>query len=70
MGQYSSALQNFEKLETLTPDEAHVHFLLGHLYQIVGKKQDAMNQYTIAMNLDPKGSQLIKEAMEKCHEQG
>ncbi|CDO95040.1 unnamed protein product [Kluyveromyces dobzhanskii CBS 2104] len=70
MGQYSSALQNFKKLETLTPDEAHVHFLLGNLYQIVGKKQDAMNQYTIAMNLDPKGSQLIKEAMEKCHEQG
>lgn len=70
MGQYSSALQNFEKLETLTPDEAHVHFLLGHLYQIVGKKQDAMHQYTIAMNLDPKGSQLIKEAMAKCHEQG
>ncbi|AMD20457.1 HDL287Wp [Eremothecium sinecaudum] len=70
LGQYSNALQNFEKLEKLTPNEAPVHFLLGQLYQIVGRKKDAITQFTIAMNLDPKGIQLIKEALEKCHEQG
>ncbi|AAS54197.1 AGL294Wp [Eremothecium gossypii ATCC 10895] len=70
LGQYSNALQNFEKLEQLTPNEAPVHFLLGQLYQIVGRKKDAITQFTIAMNLDPNGIQLVKEALEKCHEQG
>ncbi|AET40991.1 anaphase promoting complex subunit CDC27 Ecym_7142 [Eremothecium cymbalariae DBVPG len=70
LGQYSNALQNFEKLEQLTPNEAPIHFLLGQLYQIVGRKKDAITQFTIAMNLDPKGIQLVKEALEKCHEQG
>lgn len=70
LGQYSNSLQTFEKLENLTPNEPSVHFFLGQLYQIVGRKNDAIKQFTIAMNLDPKANQLIKEALEKCHEQG
>lgn len=69
MGKYNSALENFEKLVSLAPDEATVHFLLGQLYQIVGRKQEAVKELTIAMNLDPKGNQLIKSALEKCHQQ-
>ncbi|KAM3164401.1 TPR-like protein [Lachancea thermotolerans] len=68
MGKYNFALENFEKLVTIAPDEATIHFLLGQLYQIVGRKQDAVKELTIAMNLDPKGSQLIKSALEKCHQ--
>ncbi|ODV87872.1 hypothetical protein CANARDRAFT_180128, partial [[Candida] arabinofermentans NRRL YB-2248] len=62
--QYDLALKDFEKLENLAPDEASVHFLLGKLYRIYGKKNDAIKQFTIALNLDPKGSHLIKEALE------
>ena len=50
-------------------DEATVHFLLGQLYHIVGRKKDAIKEFTVAMNLDPKGNQLIKDALEKCHQQ-
>lgn len=69
MGSYNSALVNFEKLVIMAPDEATVHFLLGQLYHIVGRKKDAIKEFTVAMNLDPKGNQLIKDALEKCHQQ-
>ncbi|GME75395.1 unnamed protein product [Ambrosiozyma monospora] len=62
--QYDLALKDFEKLENLAPDEASVHFLLGKLYKIYDRKNDAIKQFTIALNLDPKGSHLIKEALE------
>lgn len=69
MARYSVALENFEELVQLAPDEATVHFLLGQLYQIMGRKKDAVKEFTVAMNLDPKGNQLIIDALEKCHMQ-
>lgn len=65
---YSQALTDFEQLARMTPDEATVHFLLGQLYKMHGRKDDAIAQFTIALNLDPKGSHLIKEAMENLNE--
>lgn len=64
LGQYEDALREFEKLENIVPDEASVHFLLGKLYKHFGRKHDAIKQFTISLNLDPKGSHLIKEALE------
>ncbi|KAH3671706.1 hypothetical protein OGAPHI_000411 [Ogataea philodendri] len=66
---YDLALKDFEKLENLAPDEASVHFLLGKLYRIYGRKNDAIKQFTIALNLDPKGSHLIKEALESLEDE-
>lgn len=65
---YDEALIVFEKLENLAPDEASVHFLLGKLYKHYERKHDAIKQFTIALNLDPKGSHLIKEAMENLND--
>ncbi|SCU87171.1 LAMI_0D05028g1_1 [Lachancea mirantina] len=67
MAKYNSALENFETLRALAPEEATVHFLLGQLYQIIGRRQDAVNAFTVALNLDRKGSQVIKAALEKCY---
>lgn len=64
MEQYNAALTDFEHLVTIAPDEASVHYLLGQLYNMAGRKEDAIKQYTIALNLDPKGSHLVKEALE------
>lgn len=61
---YDSALVDFEKLITIAPDEASVHFLLGQLYRLSNRRHDAIRQFTIALNLDPKGSHLVKEALE------
>ncbi|VEU24410.1 DEKNAAC105536 [Brettanomyces naardenensis] len=68
MKQYESALNDFQKLEDMAPDEASVHFLLGKLYKFYGRKNEAIKQFTIALNLDPKGSHLIKEALENLQE--
>jgi anaphase-promoting complex subunit 3 len=65
MEQYNAALTDFEYLVTIAPDEASVHYLLGQLYNMAGRKEDAIKQYTIALNLDPKGSHLVKDALEK-----
>lgn len=61
---YNEALAEFDLLQTLAPDEASVHFLLGQLYKSVNKKTLAVKHYTIALNLDPKGSHLVREAIE------
>lgn len=69
MEQYHASLIEFESLVAIAPDEASVHYLLGQLYSMAGKKNDAIKQYTIALNLDPKGSHLVKEALEKLSSQ-
>ena len=53
----------------MSPNEATVHFMLGQIYQTMGRKNDAIKQYTIALNLDPMGNHVIADALEKCHYQ-
>lgn len=64
MQQFTQSLQYFEILKDLAPDEASVHFLLGQLYSIQDDKFKAIREFTIALQLDPKGNYLIREAME------
>lgn len=64
MQQFQQALHYFKILKDLAPDEASVHFLLGQLHNIQNDKFQAIKEFTIALNLDPKGNYLIREAME------
>ncbi|KAK6463141.1 hypothetical protein DFJ63DRAFT_104480 [Scheffersomyces coipomensis] len=68
MQNFQQSLINFEKLKDLAPQEASVHFLLGQLYNIQNDKFQAIREFTIALNLDPKGNYLIREAMESLKE--
>lgn len=68
MEQFPEALELFEVLKDLAPDEASVHYLLGQLYNIQDDKYQAIREFTIALNLDPKGNYLIREAMESLKE--
>ncbi|GMM37375.1 anaphase promoting complex subunit [Saccharomycopsis crataegensis] len=63
-----ASLTEFEKLKTVAPDEASVHFLLGQLYKTVGRKTEAIKEFTIALNLDPKGAHLIKDVLETMND--
>ena len=58
------ALNDLEVLKDHAPDDANVHFLLGKCYKRVGDKGNAIRHFTVALNLDPKASAHIKEAME------
>lgn len=64
MQQFPQALKQFELVKELAPNEASVHFLLGQLYNIKNDKFLAIREFTTALNLDPKGNYLIREAME------
>ncbi|KAF7863131.1 hypothetical protein EAF04_007214 [Stromatinia cepivora] len=69
MGDMEDALEELKILKDLAPDEAMVHFLLGRLYKSIRQKGASVRHFTIALNLDPKASQQIKEAIESL-EQG
>lgn len=64
MERYPEALVDLHLLVTLAPDEASVHFLLGQIHKLTNNRRAAVREFTIALNLDPKGSHLIKEALE------
>ncbi|KAF4457637.1 hypothetical protein F53441_455 [Fusarium austroafricanum] len=64
VGQLEAAQKELMILKDLAPDEATVHFLLGKLYRSMGEKQLSVRHFTIALALDPKASQRIKEAIE------
>ncbi|ODV58923.1 TPR-like protein, partial [Ascoidea rubescens DSM 1968] len=68
LAKYQESVVEFEKLKEIAPDEATVHFLLAQLYKILHRKTEAVKEFTIALNLDPKGSHLIKEAMESLND--
>lgn len=68
MQQFDQSLKYFEQVRELAPNEASVHFLLGQLYNIQNNKFKAIREFTIALNLDPKGNYLIREAMESLNQ--
>lgn len=68
LGEFQEALKELMHLKDIAPDEAMVHFLLGRLYKNLREKGAAVRHFTIALNLDPKASQHIKEAIESLEE--
>lgn len=69
LNQLDLALAELMILKDLAPDEAMVHFLLGRLYKSLKEKGKAVKHFTVALNLDPKASQQIKEAIESLEDE-
>ncbi|KAI1003802.1 hypothetical protein K3495_g4410 [Podosphaera aphanis] len=66
---YKGAHDELMILKDIAPEEAMVHFLLGKLYKCLKEKGLAVRHFTIALNLDPKASQQIKEAIESIEDE-
>ncbi|KAF2715479.1 TPR-like protein [Pleomassaria siparia CBS 279.74] len=64
LGAPQDALKDLEYLKDAAPDDANIHFLLGKTYKRLRDRTMAIRHFTIALNLDPKAHQYIKEAME------
>jgi anaphase-promoting complex subunit 3 len=64
LGAHAEALKDLEWLKDANPEDANVHFLLAKAYKKVRDRPSAIRHFTIALNLDPKAQQLIKETME------
>ena len=50
------ALAELKILQDVAPEEANVWFLMGRLYKMLRMKNEAVNAFTRALNLDPKVS--------------
>lgn len=59
---YEEALDEFNILKDMVPDESNVHFMLGRVHKQLKNKSEAVKHFTIALNLDPKVSYLCEEA--------
>jgi anaphase-promoting complex subunit 3 len=69
LGNPLDALKDLEYLKDAAPDDANIHFLLGRTYKKLRDRTNAIRHFTIALNLDPKAQQYIKEAMESLEEE-
>ncbi|KAL2392849.1 Protein bimA [Exophiala dermatitidis] len=63
------ALAELLVLRDVVPDEANVWFLMGRLYKTLREKGNAVRAFTMALNLDPKAAQFIKDAMESLDDE-
>ncbi|CEJ93215.1 Putative Protein bimA [[Torrubiella] hemipterigena] len=69
LGQFEEAQKELMILKDLAPDEARVHFLLGTLYRNMNEKQLSVHHFTVALSLDAKNAQKIKEAIESFEDE-
>ena len=53
-----------EELQHKAPKEASVHFMMGKLFKRLGNAARAMQHFSLALELHPKNSKAIKDAME------
>ncbi|KAI9670047.1 MAG: anaphase-promoting complex subunit cdc27 [Caeruleum heppii] len=63
------ALEELQLSKDLAPDDANVHFWLGKVYKTLRQKANAIKYFTIALNLDPKANQTIKNAIESLEDE-
>jgi serine/threonine protein kinase/Tfp pilus assembly protein PilF len=57
---YQNALDAYNKLAALMPNDAQIHFDLGELYQIHGDFDKAHEQYAETLQLDPKHIEALR----------
>ena len=59
-GDYPKAIEELEKLLNSYPDFAQGHFELGSLFFAMGDKQQAMEKYEHAVDLEPQNTKFLK----------
>ncbi|GAA5824201.1 hypothetical protein JCM3770_006131 [Rhodotorula araucariae] len=64
---YSSAEADLLALRHQAPTEPNVHYLLGKLYKVLGRKADMHRAFAMAQDLEPRMASLIREQIERAH---
>lgn len=57
-------MEVLEQLQHKAPKEASVHFMMGKIFKRLGNSTKAMQHFSLALELHPKNSKAIKDAME------
>ncbi|KAG9285708.1 hypothetical protein G9A89_002275 [Geosiphon pyriformis] len=63
--EYQAAIQELEALKATVPKEPKVYFLLGKIYKALNDRVSATQNFTRALDLDPKMMHVIRSAIEK-----
>jgi tetratricopeptide (TPR) repeat protein len=59
------ALKVLENLSINVPREAPIHIMIGKINKKLGDKDKALSHFNIAMDLDPKDSNMVKSLIDK-----
>ncbi|GAA5843766.1 hypothetical protein JCM9279_000136 [Rhodotorula babjevae] len=63
---YPSAEADLLALRHQAPTEPNVHYLLGKLYRVLGRKADMHRAFALAQDLEPRMASLIREQIERA----
>ena len=64
MCKLNEGLKVLEELQIKVPREAPVHILMGKIYKQIGNKDKALTHFNMAMDLNPKESNIIKSLID------
>ena len=70
LNQYQKAKEVLLSLCDLVPKEAPIHLLLGKIWQYENNNEQALKEWNIAMELDPKNVISTKALIEKLEMDG
>jgi len=60
-------LEELKLLKESAPKEAPIYFLMGKVLKKMGKPEEAVLQFTTALDLDAKNANYIKNIIDKLH---
>ncbi|GAA5922557.1 hypothetical protein JCM3775_005771 [Rhodotorula graminis] len=63
---YPAAEADLLALRHQAPTEPNVHYLLGKLYRVLGRKADMHRAFALAQDLEPRMASLIREQIERA----
>jgi anaphase-promoting complex subunit 3 len=65
---FMEALKELNAVIMLAPRESHVYFKIGQVYKHLGDTGNALKNYLIASDLNPKSNNIIKDGIEKLYD--
>lgn len=67
LDQNDKALAVLRELLTQVPKEAPIHIVIGKILKKQGQTEEAMKHFQMALDLDPKDTNMVKSLIDKIH---
>ena len=61
------SLEVLHELKALCPKEAPIYVTMGKIHRKLGDKKQALQAYTMALELDQKDTNMVKSLIDKLH---
>jgi len=68
LNRYNEALTALHHVRDHAPREASVHYLIGKVCKRLGLIDDAMSNFMVALDLDHKDNNIIRNAIDRLNE--